>query len=39
MSGRADELFELPVRHRRAVDPEIIDGDGMRRSFLRIMLI
>ena len=35
--GRADELLELPVRHRSAVDPEAVDRDAMDRRFLRIM--
>ena len=37
MAGRADELAELPVRHRCAVYPEAIDGDAVNRRFLRIV--
>ena len=37
--GGADELLELPVGHRRAVDPEAVDGDAMDRRFFGIMLI
>ena len=35
--GSPYEFLELPVRHGIAVDPEAIDGDTMRRRFLRIM--
>jgi hypothetical protein len=34
-----DELAELPVSHRRAVDPETVDGDAMDRRFFGIMYI
>jgi hypothetical protein len=39
MTSRLDESLELAVRHRRAVDPEGIDRDAMRRRFLGIMMI
>jgi hypothetical protein len=39
MGGGADEFLELPVCHRRAVDPEAIDGDAMNRRFFRIVFI
>jgi hypothetical protein len=35
----ADELLELSVCHRRAVDPETTDGGAMDRRLFRIMLI
>ena len=37
VTGGFDEILELPVGHRRAVDPEAVDTDAMRRRFLRIM--
>ena len=37
VTGRVDEFLELPVRHRRAVDPEAVDRDAMNRRFLRIV--
>ena len=39
VAGRLDELLELPVRHRRAVDPEAVDRHAMARRFLRIMIV
>ena len=35
--GGVDELTELAVRHRRAIDPEPVDADPMDRRFLRIV--
>ena len=37
VTGRFDELLELPVGHRRAVHPEIVDRHAMNRSFFRIV--
>jgi hypothetical protein len=31
VASGADELLELPVRHRRCVDPKAVDGDAMDR--------
>src|SRR5215469_570065 len=39
MASRVDEGLELSVRHRRAVDPEAIDRDAVRRRLLRIMVV
>src|SRR5215831_8107218 len=39
MPSRVDEGLELSVRHWRAVDPEAIDRDAMRRRLLRIMVV
>ena len=39
VAGRVDEFLELPVGHRRAVDPEAVDRDAMNRRFLRIVLV
>ena len=39
VTGGFDEVLELPVGHRRAVDPEAVDGDAMRRRLFRIMLV
>src|SRR5262245_4028510 len=39
VAGGVDELAELAVRHRRAVDEEAIDGDAMDRRLLRIMMV
>jgi hypothetical protein len=39
VAGGFDEFLELPVGHRRTVDPEAVDGDAMRRRLFRIMLI
>ena len=37
VTRRFDEGAELGIRHRRAVDPEIIDRDAVRRRLLRIV--
>ena len=37
VAGRLDEFAELPVRHRRAVDPEPVDRDAMDRRLFRIV--
>src|SRR5262249_46752379 len=39
MSGGADEVLELPVSHRCAVDPEAIDGDAMDWRLFRVMFV
>ncbi len=39
VSGRVDEARELGVRHEPAVDPEAVDGDGVRRPFFRVVLV
>ena len=39
VAGRLDEFLELPVGHRRAVDPEVVHRDAMDRRFFRIMLV
>ena len=39
VAGRVDEVLELPVGHRRAVDPEAVDGDAMDRRLFRIVLV
>ena len=39
VTGRLDEGLELPVRHRRAVDPEAVDRHAMDRRFLRIVAV
>ncbi len=39
VTGRLDEGLELPVRHRRAVDPEAINRHAMGRRFLRIVAV
>ena len=39
VAGRLDELLELPVGHRRAVDPEAVDRHAMDRRFFRIVLV
>src|SRR6516162_2747157 len=39
MAGRPDELAELPVCHRSAIDPEGIDRHVMNRRLFRIMLV
>ena len=39
VAGRLDEFLELPVCHRRAVDPEAVDGDAMGRRLFGIMLV
>ena len=39
VAGGFDEFLELPVGHRRAVDPKTVDADAMRRRLFRIMLI
>ena len=39
VAGGFDEFLELPVGHRRAVDPEAVDADAMRRRLFRIMLV
>ena len=39
VAGRLDEFLELPVRHRRAVDPELVDADAMDRRLFRIVLV
>jgi len=33
VAGRVDELAEVSVGHRRAVDPETVDSDTMDRRF------
>jgi hypothetical protein len=37
VAGRLDELAELPVGDRRAIDPEAVDAHLMRRRLLRIV--
>ena len=37
MAGRFDEILELPVGHRRPVDPEAVDTDAMDRRFFRVV--
>ncbi len=37
VAGGADEVAELPVGDRRAVDPESIDGDAVDRRLLGIV--
>ena len=37
VAGGADERLELPVGHRRAVDPEAIDRDAMDRRLFRVV--
>ncbi len=39
MTGGLDEVPELAVGDRRAVDPERIDADAMDRRLLGIMLV
>src|SRR5262249_5575066 len=39
VAGRVDEVAELAVRHRRAVNPETVDGGAMDRRLFRIMLV
>jgi hypothetical protein len=39
VAGRPHEFLELPVRHRRAVDQEFIDGHMMSGRFLGVMLV
>src|SRR3546814_13137841 len=39
MTGRLYECGKIAVRHRGHVDPETIDGDGMRGCFHGIMLV
>ena len=39
VAGRLDEGLELPVRHRRSVDPEAVDRHAMDRRFLRIVTV
>ena len=39
MAGRLDEFLELPVRHRRAVDPEGINRRAVERRLLGVMIV
>ena len=39
MARRVDELAELAVRDRRAVDPEAVDADAMDRRLLRVVAV
>src|SRR5688572_18302142 len=39
VTGRAYERLELPVGHRRPVDPEAIDGDVVRRRLLAVVTV
>ena len=39
MPCRLDEFLELSVCHRTAIHPEAIDGNPMRWSFFRIVLV
>ena len=39
VAGRPHEILELPVRHRRAVDCEFIDGNAMNGRFVGIVLV
>jgi hypothetical protein len=39
MPGGADEFLELPIGHRRAIDPEAVDRDAMDRRLFRVMPI
>ena len=37
VAGRAHEFLELPVGHRRAVDPEVAYDDAVDRGFFRVV--
>src|SRR6185295_1035694 len=39
VAGRVDELAELTIGDRRAVDPEAVNGYAMRRGFLGIVMV
>jgi hypothetical protein len=39
VAGGVDELLELRVGHFGDVHPEALDRDGMRRGFLRVLLV
>ena len=39
VTGGFDERLELPVRHRRAVDPEAVHRHAVDRRFLGIMIV
>src|SRR5262245_11702203 len=39
MAGGADELPELPVRHRRSVNPKAVNGNAMDRGFFGVVSV
>ena len=39
VTGGLYERLELPVRHRRAVDPKSVDGYAMGWRFFRIVIV
>jgi hypothetical protein len=39
MAGGAHKLLELPVCHRRAVDPETVDSDAMDWRLFGVMVV
>ena len=39
VAGRLDEAREALVGHRRAIDPEAVDGDPVHRPLFRVVLV